>query len=42
MAKQRKSDLPFGVNFSPSQVRLPRILELLKEQTLNRLRSEWK
>ena len=31
MAKQRKSDLPFGVNFSPSQVQLPRILELLKE-----------
>jgi hypothetical protein len=30
LAKQRKSDLAFGVNFSPSQVSLPRVLELVE------------
>jgi hypothetical protein len=30
LAKQRKSDLAFGVNFSPNQVSLPRVLELVE------------
>lgn len=27
--KKRKSDLPFGVNFSPTQIELPRVLDLI-------------
>ena len=47
MAKRRRSDLPFGSQFSPSQIYLPRVLELVHEcggttqQFTERIRQEF-